>query len=61
VLKGNTTTTHKPTYQTRVPPKDAQLKGKPSMAYTTTSSNNEEASKGCTTSMKETNHIKIKT
>jgi hypothetical protein len=44
--------------QARVPPKDAQLKGKPSMAYTTTSSNKEEASKGCATSVRESNHIK---
>jgi hypothetical protein len=44
--------------QARVTPRDAQLKGKPSMAYTTTSSNKEEASKGCATSVRESNHIK---
>jgi hypothetical protein len=41
-----------------VPPRDAQLKGKPSMAYTTISSNKEEASKGGITLVRESNYIK---
>jgi hypothetical protein len=45
--------------QTRVPPRDAQLKGKFQWHTQPQAPNNEEASKGCATSRKETNHIKI--
>jgi hypothetical protein len=44
--------------QTRVPPRDAQLKGKFHRHTQPQAPSNEEASKGCTTSREETNHIK---
>jgi hypothetical protein len=45
--------------QTRVPPKDVQLKGKFHRHTQPQAPSNEEASKGCATSREETNHTKI--
>jgi hypothetical protein len=45
-------------FQTRVPPKDVQLKGKFHRQTQPQDPSNEEASKGCATSREETNHIK---
>jgi len=44
--------------QTRVPPRDAQLKGKFHRHTQAQAPSSEEASKGCATSREETNHIK---
>jgi hypothetical protein len=44
--------------QTRVPPKDVQLKGKFHWHTQPQAPNNEEASKGFATSREETNYIK---
>jgi hypothetical protein len=45
--------------QTRVPPKDAQLKEKFHQRIQQQASINEEASKGCATSREDINHTKI--
>jgi hypothetical protein len=44
--------------QKRVPPKDAQLKGKFHQHTPQPAPSNKEASKGCATSREETNHTK---